>query len=129
MKKVQKYKICFIGNNIIVFGYRASGHVDRFADYMVKDVKTGDCYRADHLLEGEFFFVFSGLVSGLTFTLCCFWFSACGSHQLLFTMYVRLVWNIIFMSYAFSSLSLNQMGKGGLVPVFRNCGAVCGSVN
>ena len=21
---------------------------------MVKDVKTGDCYRADHLLEGEF---------------------------------------------------------------------------
>ena len=32
---------------------RASGHVDRFADYMVKDVKTGDCYRADHLLEGH----------------------------------------------------------------------------
>ena len=31
---------------------RTSGHVDRFADYMVKDVKTGDCYRADHLLEG-----------------------------------------------------------------------------
>jgi glycyl-tRNA synthetase len=29
---------------------RASGHVERFADYMVKDVKTGDCYRADHLL-------------------------------------------------------------------------------
>lgn len=32
---------------------RASGHVDRFADFMVKDVKTGDCYRADHLLEGH----------------------------------------------------------------------------
>lgn len=32
---------------------KASGHVDRFADYMVKDVKTGDCYRADHLLEGH----------------------------------------------------------------------------
>ncbi|XP_044178844.1 LOW QUALITY PROTEIN: glycine--tRNA ligase-like [Acropora millepora] len=32
---------------------KASGHVDRFADCMVKDVKTGDCYRADHLLEGH----------------------------------------------------------------------------
>lgn len=32
---------------------KTSGHVDRFADFMVKDVKTGDCYRADHLLEGH----------------------------------------------------------------------------
>ncbi|XP_046846624.1 glycine--tRNA ligase-like [Xenia sp. Carnegie-2017] len=30
---------------------KASGHVDRFTDYMVKDVKTGECYRADHLLK------------------------------------------------------------------------------
>lgn len=30
---------------------RASGHVERFTDVMVKDVKTGECYRADHLLE------------------------------------------------------------------------------
>lgn len=30
---------------------RASGHVDRFTDVMVKDVKNGDCIRADHLLE------------------------------------------------------------------------------
>lgn len=30
---------------------KASGHVDRFADYMVKDVKTGDCFRLDHLLK------------------------------------------------------------------------------
>jgi len=30
---------------------KASGHVDRFTDFMVTDVKTGDCYRADHLLE------------------------------------------------------------------------------
>lgn len=30
---------------------QASGHVERFTDMMVKDVKTGDCYRADHLLE------------------------------------------------------------------------------
>merc|ERR1712180_42316 len=32
---------------------KASGHVDRFSDVMVRDVKTGDCYRADHLLEGH----------------------------------------------------------------------------
>ena len=30
---------------------KASGHVDRFTDLMVTDVKTGDCHRADHLLE------------------------------------------------------------------------------
>lgn len=32
---------------------RTSGHVDKFADYMVKDVKNGECFRADHLLKGE----------------------------------------------------------------------------
>lgn len=31
---------------------RTSGHVDKFADYMVKDVKNGECFRADHLLKG-----------------------------------------------------------------------------
>ncbi|XP_046671368.1 LOW QUALITY PROTEIN: glycine--tRNA ligase-like, partial [Homalodisca vitripennis] len=30
---------------------RASGHVDRFADLMVKDVKTGECFRLDHLIK------------------------------------------------------------------------------
>ena len=30
---------------------KASGHVDRFEDFMVKDTKTGECYRADKLLE------------------------------------------------------------------------------
>jgi len=30
---------------------RASGHVERFQDYMVKDLKTGECFRADHLIE------------------------------------------------------------------------------
>lgn len=30
---------------------RASGHVDRFSDLMVKDMKTGEYFRADHLLE------------------------------------------------------------------------------
>lgn len=32
---------------------RTSGHVDKFADYMVKDVKNGECFRADHLLKGK----------------------------------------------------------------------------
>jgi len=30
---------------------KASGHVDRFTDFMVSDSTTGDCHRADHLLE------------------------------------------------------------------------------
>lgn len=30
---------------------KASGHVDRFSDVMVKDMKTGECLRADHVLE------------------------------------------------------------------------------
>jgi len=30
---------------------KTSGHVDKFNDMMVKDVVTGDCYRADKLLE------------------------------------------------------------------------------
>lgn len=32
---------------------KASGHVDRFTDFMVTDTKTGDCHRADHLLKGH----------------------------------------------------------------------------
>ena len=32
----------------------ASGHVARFTDFMVKDVKTGECFRADHLIEANF---------------------------------------------------------------------------
>lgn len=32
---------------------RASGHVERFADLMVKDVKTGDCFRLDHLIKSH----------------------------------------------------------------------------
>lgn len=30
---------------------KASGHVDRFADLMVKDLKNGECFRLDHLLK------------------------------------------------------------------------------
>lgn len=32
---------------------KASGHVERFTDFMVTDIKTGDCHRADHLLEAH----------------------------------------------------------------------------
>ncbi|KAG2487478.1 hypothetical protein HYH03_013900 [Edaphochlamys debaryana] len=32
---------------------KASGHVDRFTDFMVTDAATGECFRADHLLEGH----------------------------------------------------------------------------
>lgn len=30
---------------------KASGHVDRFDDVMVKDLKTGECFRLDHLIK------------------------------------------------------------------------------
>ena len=32
---------------------KASGHVDRFTDFMVKDLKTGEWFRADHLIEAQ----------------------------------------------------------------------------
>lgn len=28
-----------------------SGHVERFTDFMTRDAKTGECFRADKLLE------------------------------------------------------------------------------
>ena len=31
----------------------ASGHVERFADLMVKDVKNGECFRMDHLIKAH----------------------------------------------------------------------------
>jgi len=34
--------------------------VERFADFMVKDAKTGECFRADHLIEGRSFFMLAG---------------------------------------------------------------------
>uniref|UniRef100_A0A6A7FPN5 Glycine--tRNA ligase n=1 Tax=Hirondellea gigas TaxID=1518452 RepID=A0A6A7FPN5_9CRUS len=30
---------------------KASGHMDKFADYMVKDTLSGECYRLDHLIK------------------------------------------------------------------------------
>ncbi|CAG9813907.1 unnamed protein product [Phaedon cochleariae] len=32
---------------------KASGHVDRFADLMVKDVQSGECFRLDHLIKAH----------------------------------------------------------------------------
>lgn len=32
---------------------KASGHVDRFADLMVKDMKSGECFRLDHLIKAH----------------------------------------------------------------------------
>jgi glycyl-tRNA synthetase len=32
---------------------QASGHVDKFEDFMVRDIKNGQCYRADKLLEEQ----------------------------------------------------------------------------
>ena len=45
-------KISVIRLDIEANVFRASGHVDRFADFMVKDLKNGECFRADHLIEG-----------------------------------------------------------------------------
>ena len=30
---------------------KTSGHVEKFADFMVKDTKTGQCHRADKLID------------------------------------------------------------------------------
>lgn len=44
-------KLCSVYIKIVYF--RASGHVDRFADLMVKDEGTGECFRLDHLIKGH----------------------------------------------------------------------------
>ena len=31
--------------------FRTSGHTERFSDLMVKDLTTGECFRADHVLK------------------------------------------------------------------------------
>jgi len=33
--------------------FKASGHVDKFADLMVKDVQNGECFRLDHLIKSS----------------------------------------------------------------------------
>lgn len=32
---------------------KASGHVERFADLMVKDLLNGECFRLDHIIKGQ----------------------------------------------------------------------------
>lgn len=32
---------------------KASGHVERFADLMTKDIKSGECFRLDHLIKAH----------------------------------------------------------------------------
>ena len=36
---------------VCVRARRASGHTERFSDLMVKDMNTGEHFRADHLLK------------------------------------------------------------------------------
>lgn len=33
--------------------FKASGHIDRFSDYLVKDVSTNECFRVDHLIKSH----------------------------------------------------------------------------
>eukprot|EP00703_Trepomonas_sp_PC1_P001077 JAP95529.1 Glycyl-tRNA synthetase [Trepomonas sp. PC1] len=40
---------CLVPEQVLV----ASGHVAKFADLMVKDVKTGECFRADKIIEDQ----------------------------------------------------------------------------
>ena len=45
---------------------KASGHVDRFTDFMVTDMKTGECHRADHLLKAALEALLDDPKAGLT---------------------------------------------------------------
>jgi glycyl-tRNA synthetase len=46
---------------------KTSGHVDKFTDLMVKDTVTGECHRADKLLED---FIDAFIKANPTFTTC-----------------------------------------------------------
>ncbi|PSN57200.1 Glycine--tRNA ligase [Blattella germanica] len=46
----------FFDQSFAIYGepvLKASGHVDRFADLMVKDIGTGECFRLDHLIKAH----------------------------------------------------------------------------
>lgn len=45
---------------------KASGHVDKFTDLLVKDVETGECYRADHLLKDRINEILDDTENGLS---------------------------------------------------------------
>lgn len=42
-----------VDTSVVTLGevLKTSGHVDKFTDWMTRDVKTGDIFRADHLIE------------------------------------------------------------------------------
>ena len=42
----------------------ASGHVERFADLMVKDLKNGECFRLHHLIKAALEKVCADLIRG-----------------------------------------------------------------
>lgn len=66
------------------FCFRASGHVDRFTDIMVKDMQTGECIRADHLLEGtiiDYHLVVSANCYVLFFRFQCLYSSYSASYS------------------------------------------------
>lgn len=33
--------------------FKASGHIARFSDFLVKDVVTNECFRVDHLIKSH----------------------------------------------------------------------------
>lgn len=33
--------------------FKASGHIDQFTDYLVKDTTTNECFRVDHLIKSH----------------------------------------------------------------------------
>lgn len=33
--------------------FKASGHIGRFSDFLVKDVQTNECFRVDHLIKSH----------------------------------------------------------------------------
>lgn len=35
------------------FFFYLTGHVDKFADLMVKDAQNGECFRLDHLIKAQ----------------------------------------------------------------------------
>lgn len=48
-----KVSLFVLKPNSKLYKFRASGHVDRFTDWMVRDSVTTECYRADHLIKNQ----------------------------------------------------------------------------
>ena len=98
---------------------RASGHVDRFSDWMVKDEVTGECFRADHLLEDVMkkmaadpkctpekkaeYELIAHQVCCLLFIVCCLLFIVYCLYFLLFCsfLYLCCLLFVLFVSFYF----------------------------